>query len=154
MMKHHRVTHLRSLGGSAALVSLFVAGLGASAPVAAQDEKEIREERRIIIHEVGKEGSKHIGRRELGERLEECPEAQRLMSDVSLGEKPESYRTRIVICSKNGEEPTPEMRERLVAALERARGEVAENERLSPEGRTKALESLREEIERVRGEDD
>jgi bla regulator protein blaR1 len=153
MMKNHRVSRLRSLGGSAAIATLFAAGLGLSAPVAAQDEPGERvKERKVIIHEVGKGGSGPIREGELAERLKDCPEAQRLMSDVTSGEGPEKQRTRVVLCSKDGKAATPEMRERLVAALEKARSEVGSAGRLSPQGRTQALEALQREIERIRSQ--
>jgi bla regulator protein blaR1 len=153
MMKNHRVSRLRSLGGSAAIATLFAAGLGLSAPLAAQDQaKERVTERKIIVREVGKDGGIQIGDREFTERLSRCPEAQRLMSDVTSGEGKEKQHTRVVICSKDGTAPTPAMRERLLAALERARSDIGSSEGLSPEGRTKALEALRREIEKVRSQ--
>jgi bla regulator protein blaR1 len=160
MMKQHRATRVRTAGGLAALSGLLAGGLTLSAPSFAQsDQAAGKEQRRVIIREFGGEdrlklGEREveIGERELAARLKDCPEAQRLTSDVASGEGKEKQRTRIVLCTKDGKAPTPEMREKLVAALEKARTEIGSESRLTEQGRQQALEALRREIERVRTE--
>lgn len=160
MMKEHRTSSARSFGGLVALSGLLAGGLALSAPGFAQSEGAgSKEQRRIIIREFGAgdqmklgEREVEIGERELAMKLKDCPEAQRLTSDVASGEGNEKQRTRIVLCTKDGKAPTPETREKLIAALERARTKVGSETRLTDQGRQQTLEALRREIDRIRTE--
>jgi hypothetical protein len=54
------------------------------------------------------------------------------------------------MCTKDGKAAGPETREKMIAALERARTDMSSAEGLSAERRAKVLEALNREIERVR----
>jgi beta-lactamase regulating signal transducer with metallopeptidase domain len=154
MMKSHRASTLRSLAGGLVVAGTFGVGLCLSAPTLAQDAKdEPKIERRVILKEVGKGGDLRARLPDdLREKLRNCPEAQKLESDISSGEGDKQQRTRIVICNKDGKAPTPEMRERLMAALDRARTEFESDKELTPAQRAKVVEALRREIEKMRAE--
>jgi beta-lactamase regulating signal transducer with metallopeptidase domain len=153
MLKHHRESKLRSLAGGLLVAGTFGTALCLSAPTLAQETKsEPVKERRIIVREIGKGGQPGLPT-DIRELVSKCPEAQRLESDVKVGEPGEGQqRTRIILCSKDGKLTEPETREKMIAALERARTNLGSAEGLTPERRTQVLEALRGEIERMRTE--
>jgi beta-lactamase regulating signal transducer with metallopeptidase domain len=153
MMKTHRSSKARSLGGAAILGALLVGGLGLSAPGVAQDKKDEVVEN-IIIKRMGKDGKDPVIIN--GERLSElrsrCEGGDKAESDVTSGDEKEKFRTRVVICSKDGKASTAETRERLVKALEKARAGLGEHDSLSAKGRAQASEALEREIARIRSQ--
>ena len=149
MMTSHRSTRLRSLAGGLIVAGTFGTGLCLAAPTLAQEAAEPKSERRIFIREIGKDGKRELPG-EIKELVGNCPEAQRLESDVRTGDAKNEHRTRIIVCSKNGQAASPETREKLLAALERAQSDVGSSGDLTPERRAKVVEALRQEIERVR----
>ncbi len=152
MMNQHRSSRLRSLAGSAALLSLLAAGLGFSAPTYAQEEqaKERKMIKDVIIERIGKDGRKGIlNGKSLAEFQAECGAGEKAESDVSSGDGEHRFRTRVIIC---GEGDTPENRQKLAAALDKARAELGAHERLTPEQRARAAEALAREVERLRRE--
>jgi hypothetical protein len=152
MLKHHSQSPLRSLAGGLLVAGTFGTALCLSAPTLAQEAKsEPVKERRIFVREIGKDGKRELPA-EIRELAAKCPEAQRLESDVRSAEPGGEQRTRIVVCSKDGKAAGPETREKLLAALERARSDMEKSDDLRPDQRARVVESLRREIERVRSE--
>lgn len=152
MMSQHRHSRLRSLTGSAALLGLFAAGLGLSAPTFAQEEqaKAPRETRDVIIKRMSKNGTDIIRNgKSLAEFQAECGAGEKAESDVSSGEGEHKFRTRVIIC---GEGDTPGNRQKLAAALDKARAELGSHERLTPQQRGQAAEALAREVARLRSE--
>jgi beta-lactamase regulating signal transducer with metallopeptidase domain len=151
MLKSHRHSTMRSLAGGLIVAGTFGTALCLSAPTLAQEAKAGPvKERRIFVREIGKEGSRELPA-DIRELAAKCPEAQRLESDVKVGEAgKDEHRTRIIMCRKDGTAGGPETREKMIAALERARSNMADAKELSPERRTQVLDALTREIERVR----
>ncbi len=154
MLKHHRDGRLRSIAGALVIAGTFGSALCLSAPTLAQEaaSKPVPE-RKIFIREIGPDGARRELPAELRELTAKCPEAQKLESDIRSGEPgKEEQRTRIIVCAKDGKAASPETRERLLAALERARADLSTSSDLKVENRAKAIEALRREIDRVRSE--
>lgn len=150
MMKHHRTTKFRTLGGAAALGTLLLTGLGLSAPGFAQEKAK---EQKVMIKKIDKDGTVTVVEgKDFAHVIRNCPSANQVMSDVASGDEKEKHRTRITICSKDGTTPSPEMREKLVAALEKAMNETNGLSDMSPERRAQALEALQREMDRVRSQ--
>jgi beta-lactamase regulating signal transducer with metallopeptidase domain len=148
MMKHHRTSTFRTLGGAAALGTLLLAGLGLSAPGFAQEKVE---EKKVLIKKIDKDGKVTVLEgKDFAHAVRNCPSANQVTSDVTSGDEKEKHRTRITICSKDGTAPTPEMREKLVAALETAMNETKGLTNMTPERRSQALEALQREMDRIR----
>lgn len=151
MMKSNRLNKSRTLGGALALGSLLVAGLGLGAPSFAQEPA--KSEKKIIAKKVDKDGKVTVLEgADAANLVRNCPEASKLTSDVTAGDDKQKHRTRVTICSKDGKVPTPEMREKLAAALEKAMSETGGLTGLSPERRGEALQALQREMDRVRSE--
>jgi beta-lactamase regulating signal transducer with metallopeptidase domain len=150
MMKHHRTSTFRSLGGAAALGTLLLAGLGLSAPGFAQEKVE---EKKVMVKKIDKDGKVTVLEgKDFAHAVGNCPSANQATSDVTSGDEKQKHRTRIVICSKDGSTPTPEMREKLVAALETAMNETKGFTNMTPERRAQALEALQREMDRIRAQ--
>ena len=150
MLKHHHQSRLRSLAGGLVVAGTFGTALCLSAPSLAQEAKsDTIKERRIIVREIGKDGKRELPS-DIRELAAKCPEAQKLESDVRVGDAGNEQRTRIIMCTKDGKAAGPETREKMIAALERARTDMSSAEGLSAERRAKVLEALSREIERVR----
>ena len=150
MMKQHRSSRSRTLFGCTAVLGLFAAGLGFSAPTYAQDERVVHrtEKREVIIKHIDKDGKASVvDSARLAELRAKCDSRNKAESDVTSGEGESKFRTRVIIC---GDGDTAENRQKLAAALDRARSEMEANDHLSPEARAKALEALRREAERLR----
>ena len=154
MLTKHRTSKGRSVGGAAALGVTFLAGLGLSPPGFAQEQpREEKEVRNIIIKRMGKgEGDIVIDGKRLSELRANCDTGNKQEADVTSGEGKDKSRTRVILCSKDGRAPSPELRERLVKALEKARSELGQSEHLSEKGRAQAVEALDREIARRRSE--
>lgn len=150
MMNRHRSSRLRSLSGSAALLGLFAGALGLSAPTYAQEEKvERKVVRDVIVKRIDKDGKERIvDGRELTELRARCEGGNKAESDVTTGDGDNKFRTRIVICGDG--KTDPELKERLLAALEKARTELGEHDKMSPEQRREAFDALEREMERIR----
>lgn len=154
MMKTHRTSKARSLGGAAALGVLLVAGLGLSAPGFAQEqEKEDKVIRDVIIKRVGKDGKGVIiNGKSLDELKASCGSGHREEADVSSGDEKNKFRTHVIICGDGKHANSAEMREKLAKALEKARAGLSEHEALSEKGRSQAAEALEREIARLRSQ--
>jgi hypothetical protein len=157
MMKTHRTSKIRSLGGAATLAALLVAGLGLSAPGFAQKQEQKKDEivhQEVIIKRAGKDGKDvMINGKTLDELRAKCGTGNREESDVTSGDEKNKFRTRVIICSDDKHANSAERREKLAAALDKARARLGDNEALSEKGRAQAAEALEREIARLRSQD-
>jgi len=150
MMKAHRVSKYRSIGGSTALAGLVVAGLGLSAPGFAQEQGSQSAARKMIITMVGKDGKEvTLDAKGLAQFISNCPGAQKLQERVAQGGAGKPGEPEVLVCAKDGKAPNPEMRERLSAALERARGGAGPMSSLTPERREQVLAALKRELDKM-----
>jgi bla regulator protein BlaR1 len=153
MLKDHRTTRLRNLGGAAALVVLAGATLSLASPGAAhphpEGDAQTKQQRIVIMDHRDGDAAAHgrdimIRRGPNGEmQMPEGCTGSTPTADVSEGEG--NRRTRIMICSRDGASPTD-----MAANLERARDRIAQNEELSAETRARLREQLDREIARLR----
>ena len=151
MMKNHKVSKSRTLVAALGAGGMLVAGLGLSAPGFAQEAP--RADKKTIVKKLDKDGKVTVLEgADVGQLVRNCPDAEKVASEVTSGDEGQKHRTRVVICNKDGKAPTPEMRERLVAALEKAMSESGGITEMSPERRQQAMEALQREIDRVRSE--
>jgi beta-lactamase regulating signal transducer with metallopeptidase domain len=154
MMKHHRHSRLRSLGGAAALVVLAGAGLSLAAPGIAQPKAEgetHKEQRRIVIMEHG-EGEGHAGgdhvmrfrRGPDGEVTlpENCRQGEPL---ANVDEQTEGRRTRVMLCTTGNADSATRLQR-----LQRARERIAGDEELTGEHRARVLAALDRAIAQAR----
>jgi hypothetical protein len=150
-MNKDRILNLRSLGRASILGSLLVGGIGFAVPGFAQEkEGDTKVVRNVIVKRV-KDGKPIILEgRELAELSAKCDGANKVESDVSSGGDKNKFRTRVIICGDKGE-PTAELNEKLVAALEKARKELGDHE-MGSEQRAQAIEALEREIARLRSQ--
>jgi beta-lactamase regulating signal transducer with metallopeptidase domain len=162
MMKDHRTSRLRMLGGAAAItllagVSASFGSAGLAHPHPDSDAKQRRTERIIIMDQKGdhpqgdaerrtRERVLTIRRGENGEveLPEACGESERLV-DSSEGE--DNNRTRVVMCTR-GEADAGTRLER----LQRARERLSTMEALDDEHRARVLATIDREIARLRGQ--
>ncbi|HET9428365.1 MAG TPA: M56 family metallopeptidase [Allosphingosinicella sp.] len=161
MMKDHRRSRLRLLGGIAAVATLAGVSLTFGTPGIAHPHPEGAEDgerrQRIVIletkggdHARAGEHAKHVlrihRRGENGEIVvpESCREDNEL---VNVDEGSADQRTRIMICG-DGEGDSASRLEH----LERARQRLAENDELSAEHRQRVLEAMDRAIARVRAQ--
>ena len=163
MMKDHRTSRLRVLGGAAAItllagISASFGSAGLAHPHPEGDSKQQRRERIIIMDHKG--DSSTAERRAHRERMREfvirrgengevelpeaCSEGERLV-DSSEGE--DNNRTRIVMCTR-GEADAGTRLER----LQRARERLSTMEALDDEHRARVLATIDREIARLRGQ--
>jgi beta-lactamase regulating signal transducer with metallopeptidase domain len=152
MMKTHRSSTGRTFGGAALLGLLLTGGLGFSAPGFAQEEvKDPKASREIMIKRFGKDGKPVVmSREELADLRAKCGFDERSESNVTSGDGKEQHRTRVVICGDGKNADSPERREQLAKALERARGDIGDRSGLSEKARAQSLEALDREIARLR----
>ena len=161
MMKEHRTSRLRMLGGAAAVtllagISASFGSAGLAHPHPEGDSKQQRRERIIIMDHKGgsatADSDDHrermrqfvIRRGENGEvELPACSEGERLV-DSSEGE--DSNRTGIIMCTR-GEAVAGTRLER----LERARERLSTMEALDAGHRARVLATIDREIARLRG---
>ena len=154
MMKHHRRSPLRLLGGIAAVTLL--AGLTATfgAPGIAHPHPEgdgkAHRERILIMTHKGGEGARHGEHRvrmhhdgDGAAVVTDCPEAQATRIDEGAGDE----RTRIVLCASP--DSTPAQR---VEHLRRARERLAQEDDLSAEQRGRVTAALDREIARLQAQ--
>ncbi|HEX8364577.1 MAG TPA: M56 family metallopeptidase [Allosphingosinicella sp.] len=152
MMKHHRHSRLRSLGGAAALAVLAGAGLTLAAPGIAQPkaEGETRtEQRRIVIVEggEGKAGGDHVVRMRRGPNgevtlPENCRQSEPL---ANVDEQSGNRRTRIMLCERGGADAATRLQR-----LQQARERIAGNDELTGEHRERVLAALDRAIAQAR----
>jgi beta-lactamase regulating signal transducer with metallopeptidase domain len=154
MMKHHRHSRLRSLGGAVALVVLAGAGLSLAAPGLAQPKAEgetQKQERRIVIMEHGdgeaRAGGDHVIRMRRGPNgevtlPENCRQGEPL---ANVDERTEGRRTRVMLCQTGGGDPATRLQR-----LQRARDRIAGDEELTGEHRERVLAALDRAIAQAR----
>ena len=154
-MKKHRVRRYRTLGGSAALAGLLVAGLGLSAPGFAQEAgSNAAPTGKTIIRIVGKDGKETtLEAKELTRFAADCPDIVNVQERIAAGGAGKSEAPQVLICAKSGKAPSPEMRERLSAALERANAQGGPLSNLTPERRAQARAAFQRELDRMRTEE-
>lgn len=157
MMKTHRSTRLRSLGGAAALVVIAGAGLSLAAPGAAHPHPEggQKQEQRIVImeHKAG-EGGEHargdhvirLRRGPNGEPIlpENCSADQAL---ANVDERSGEQRTRIMICGHGQADAATRLQR-----LQQTRERIASNDELTGEHRERVLAALDRAIAQLRGQ--
>jgi hypothetical protein len=158
MMKHHRNSRLRSLGGAAALVVLAGAGLSLAAPGIAQPKSEgetHKEQRRIVImehgegegHGAGHAGGDHVMRIRRGPNgdvtlPENCQQGEPL---ANVDEQSGDRRTRVMLCTTGDADPATRLQR-----LQRARERIAGDEELTGEHRERVLAALDRAIAQAR----
>ena len=153
MMKSHRASRIRSIGGAAALATLTVAGLGLSAPGFAQETQANTAGPKTIVKMVGKDGKEvTLDAEGFARFTSNCPDAQKLKSDIDSARSSKGE-VRLVVCNKDGKAPSAEARERLAKALEEARDGQGPFSSLAPEQRERVLASLQRELARMRAEE-
>ena len=155
MMKAHRVSRRRTVGGSAALATLVVAGLGLSAPGFAQEAgSNPAPSGKTIIKMVGKDGKETIlDGKELTRFAADCPDIVNVQERIAAGGAGKSEAPQIMICAKGGKGASPEMRERLSAALDRATAQGGPLSNLTPERRAQVMAAFQRELDRMRAEE-
>lgn len=146
MMKTHRTSKIRRLGGAATLAALLVTGLGLSAPGFAQEQDKEGKTPNVIVKRFDKDG------KDLAELMAKCEPGNKEEADVGSGDGKEKFRTRVIICSDDKRVDSAERREKLAKALEKARARLSEHETLSEKGRAQAAEALEREIARLRSQ--
>jgi len=149
MMKHHRVSAARTIGGAAALALLMTGGLGATNGAFAQERKEVH----TFIRKIDEDGNviEHRGPADFSELERKC-EGEKVESkiDAPAGSGDKKFFSKIVICGKGEKMDRAQLGQRLAEALEKARDEVGKDTELSAERRAEILARLQAEIERVR----
>lgn len=154
MMKDHRLSRYRSLGGAAALTVLAGLGISLAAPGIAHPhpDGEGKQQQRIVImeHKGGaapREGvrSFRIERGENGEPVlpEGCRNSEPL---ANVDERSGDRRTRIVLCGAG--EGTAASR---LEHLQRARERIASSDEFTGEHRDRVIAAIDREIARLRG---
>ncbi|MGQ0661378.1 M56 family metallopeptidase [Sphingosinicella sp.] len=161
MLKTHRRSALRSLGGIAAVTILVAGGAllgsaGVAHPHPESGKQEHRE--RIIIMDRHRDGAQsgHAGHgehREHGVVIRRGPNGEMVEPSCGEGERTDleegtdGQRTRIMLCSRGN--ATPAQR---AEHLQRARDRLAQNDELSAETRARITAQLDREIARLRGQ--
>jgi beta-lactamase regulating signal transducer with metallopeptidase domain len=153
MMKEHRVSRLRTLGGATALVVLAGAGISLAAPGAAHPHPEgDRTEQRIVIMEnhdkAGAGGRSHTFRMRRGENgelivPEGCREDGERLANVD--ERTGDRRTRILLCGTGNADAATR-----IQRLQQARERLAANAELSGEHRDRVLAAIDRAIAEAR----
>lgn len=160
MMKEHRHSRLRNLGGAAALVvlagaALSLAGPGLAQPSGTQQQSgEEKQERRIVIMEhhdakggdAGRDHVMHFRRRvgEGGGPPDHCPEGTEL---ANVSDTSGNQRQFFLLCGEPGQ--TTAQR---IEALERARARIAEHDQTEAEHRARAVAAIDAAIARLRAQ--
>lgn len=154
MMKDHRTTRLRTIGGAASLVAAAGAALALGAPGIAHPhaEGEAPKERRMIIMEDHRDGEAKGGdrvrrfRHRIGDggRPVGCPEGTEL---VNVHEESAERREFMILCSQPN--ATPAQR---IEALERARSRIAGGDHPEGEHRTRVLAAIDAALARLRAQ--
>lgn len=161
MLKTHRKSLLRSLGGIAAVTVLVAAGAtlgsaGIAHPHPETGKQEHRE--RIIImdrHEDGQahgQAGQHREHREHSMVIRRGPNGEVVEPNCGDGERTnveegsEGQRTRIILCSRGNVSPAQR-----ADNLQRARDRLAQDNEISAETRARITAQLDREIARLRG---
>ena len=154
MMKDHRSTRLRNLGGAAALVVLAGAAISIAAPGIAHPhpEGEGKKQQRIVILD-GKAGdgpasglrSFNVRRGENGEMVlpEGCTADGQQVANVD--ERTGEQRTRVVLCSTANADPATRLQR-----LQQARERMAASSELTGEHRERVLAAIDRAIAEAR----
>ena len=161
MMKDHRRSRLRMLGGAVAVMTLAGASLTFGTPGIAHPHPEGAEDgerrERIVIMEMkdgeharaGEHGKHVIRVRRQGANgdiavPEGCSDGNEL---VDLDEGGDNERTRIILCGRGDGDAASRLEH-----LQRARARISENGHLTGDHRDRVLEALDREIARARGQ--
>ncbi|RJF85603.1 hypothetical protein [Sphingomonas cavernae] len=127
-----------------ALTALALAGLPIAALAHEGHDTEPKVEKRVTIIKRG-EGGVAVDDAHLNAAMAKCKaEGQEVGTDVETETDGKKQRTRIMICGKADADA--------VAALEKARGELAAEKGLSDEHRSSALATLDAEIARLKAD--
>ena len=161
MIKSHRKSALRSLGGFAAVAILVAGGAllgsaGVAHPHPESGKQEHRE--RIIIMDRHGDGAQrdHAGHREHREHsvvIRRGPNGEVVEPSCGDGERTnveegtDGPRTRIMLCSRGNASPAQR-----VERLQRVRDRLAQDNELSAEHRARVTAALDREIARLRGQ--
>ena len=154
MMKGHRSTRLRNLGGAAALVVLAGAAISVAAPGVAHThpEGEGKKQQRIVILDtkagdapVAGTRSFMVRRGENGELVlpEGCTSDGR--QDANVDERTGDQRTRVVLCSTANADPATRLQR-----LQQARERMAASSELTGEHRERVLAAIDRAIAEAR----
>jgi len=160
MMKTHRSSRLRNLGGAAALVVVAAAGISLAAPGAAhphpEGEKGQRQERIVIMEHKAGEGSEHPGRGHVM-HLRRGPNGEPVLPEhcrndgggevANVDERTGDQRTRIIICNHGGGGADAATR---LQRLQQARERIAGNAELTGEHRDRVLAAIDRAIAEAR----
>ena len=162
MMKTHRSSRLRLIGGSLAVATLAGVSLTLGTPGLAHphpgegESEEIRRERVVVIDErreggvAHRDGEDHVIRLRRGDRGERAIVLPRRCEGdnelLNLDEGDDNDRTRIIMCSR-GEADSASRLDR----IQRVRERIASNERVD-EHRDRILSAIDREITRLRGQ--
>lgn len=131
-------------------VLLLGSGLGSAAMAQETEQKS-----NIIIKRFGADGKpvRAEGDHAIAMRAMECAGNQKAESDVASGEGDQKFRTRVVICSKDGSPASAEQRAKLADALEKAKSQLGAHREMSAERLAEAAAALDREIARLRAQD-
>lgn len=122
--------------------------LSFSAPALAHDPGPKKE---IVIKRIGPDGKEvRVHPAEFSRLTMKC-DGDKAESDVTAGEGKEKFRTRVVVCTRDGKPGSLETRRKLAEALERARNDLGT--RMPAERRAEAIAALEREIARLRADD-
>jgi beta-lactamase regulating signal transducer with metallopeptidase domain len=157
MMKDHRTSRLRSLGGAAALVVLAGAAISVAGPSAAHPhpEGEGKQQQRIIIMEHKDGAAPREGRGPHNFRIQRGPNGELTLPErcqngqelANVDESTGDQRTRIVLCDAAGGDPAARLQR-----LQQARERIAANDELSGEHRDRVLGALDRAIAQLRSQ--
>jgi beta-lactamase regulating signal transducer with metallopeptidase domain len=162
MMKTHRSSRLRLVGGGSAILALAAVSLTFGSPSIAHPhpngpERGDRQRQRIVIMDMKGDRAREGEHRDHAEHfrqiirhgangeaiVEGCRDGSNELVDLAEGD--EANRTRIMICGRDGDSSASRLEH-----LERARQRLAENGSLSEEHRQRVLEAIDRAIARAR----
>jgi bla regulator protein blaR1 len=157
MMKNHRNSRLRNLGGAAALVIVAAAGISLAAPGAAHPHPEggANKERIVIMEHKAGEGGEHAGRSHVM-HLRRGPNGEPVLPEhcrngggelANVDERSGEQRTRIIMCTHG--EGSVDAATRL-QRLQQARERIAANSELTGEHRDRVLAAIDRAIAEAR----
>lgn len=153
MMKTHRNSLSRTLGGAIVLAALVAAAAVISPTTSfAQEERIVETEektitKRLIRHKGEKDGDV-LRRREPGHLAHKC-EGKAARSEIMVGGESDQRKMLIVICDKDGKLGTDEANAKLADALARAREDMDDKE-MTAEQKAEFRARIDAEIARLR----
>ena len=156
MLKDHRTTRLRNIGGAAALVVLAGATLSLSTPGAAHPHPEgdaQTKQQRIIVMEH-RDRDAPAGERRQHFRIERGANGELALPErcrsgeplANVDEQSGDRRTRVILCADGSGDPAARLQH-----LERARERIASNDEITGEHRERVLAALDRAIAEARG---